>query len=213
MPNRKEILETMEKTRGSVLMRTADGRLLHLTGPDAVPPDEELARGDPAAEAATLAELRQQMAALQGRMAGLSVTTTAPSVVVPPPPEGQTLPTTESVPQGGTARQEAPAQPVQQDDPRTATPDPDDRPQSERELPRTNPEAAPSVATENAPPEAKAPVDESSKDSEDDEGSSEDAGGQKLESQKAGAPEAVPARPDEPPVFEPPNLPPSRRRR
>lgn len=213
MPNRKEILETMEKTRGSVLIRTADGRLLHLTGPDAVPPDEELARGDPAAEAATLAELRQQMAALQGRMAGLSVTTTAPSVVVPPPPEGQTLPTTESVPQGGTARQEAPAQPVQQDDPRTATPDPDDRPQSERELPRTNPEAAPSVATENAPPEAKAPAEQDSAEEPEDEDDAEDVQEKDPEARKAGAPEAMPAKPADPPVFDPPNLPPSRRRR
>lgn len=61
--NRKEIIETMEQTKGSVL--TADGRFF--TKPEAVPPEEELAAGDPISEAEAAEELNAQIRELQAR--------------------------------------------------------------------------------------------------------------------------------------------------
>jgi hypothetical protein len=156
---RDQILETMKQTNGSVLVITPDGRRLHMVKPEDVPPDEVLAQGDPEAQQQVQQDLRAQMADLQRRLRGLETPSTAPAVVTLPQPGDEKLPTSESIPQGGTARQEAPALPVQANDPRTATPDPDPRPPAERQPP---------AATQVPPPPA-ADDDDDDDDGDDDE--------------------------------------------
>jgi hypothetical protein len=69
--NKKQILETMKKTGGSVLIQQRGKPTAHFAHPSAVPEDDVLARGDPEAERLTAEQLEAHAQQLLARAQAL----------------------------------------------------------------------------------------------------------------------------------------------
>lgn len=83
MPTRDEIKKAMKDTGGSYVLLTPKGTL-HIRTEEDIPPDEELAMGNPEEEARTLEEMQRQVRDLQARMQTLRPSTTPVPVASAP---------------------------------------------------------------------------------------------------------------------------------
>jgi hypothetical protein len=112
--NRKQILETMKKTGGSVLIQQRGKPTAHFAHPSAVPEDDVLARGNPEAERLTAEQLEAQAQQFIARAQALRTPAANPTPVLDTGKEA-----TVAVPQGDRAREttpEATAHPEDADD-------------------------------------------------------------------------------------------------
>jgi multidrug resistance efflux pump len=112
--NKKQILETMKKTGGSVLIQQRGKPTAHFAHPSAVPEDDVLARGDPEAERLTAEQLEAQAQQFIARAQALRPPAANPTPVLDTGKEPAV-----AVPQGDRAREttpEATAHPEDADD-------------------------------------------------------------------------------------------------
>jgi multidrug resistance efflux pump len=112
--NKKQILETMKKTGGSVLIQQRGKPTAHFAHPSAVPEDDVLARGDPEAERLTAEQLEAHAQQLLARAQALRPPAANPTPVLDTGKEPAV-----AVPQGDRAREttpEATAHPEDADD-------------------------------------------------------------------------------------------------
>jgi hypothetical protein len=109
--NKKQILETMKKTGGSVLIQQRGKPTAHFAHPSAVPEDDVLAKGNPEAERLTAEQLEAQAQQFIARAQALRTPAANPTPVLDTGKEA-----TVAVPQGDRARETTPEATVHPED-------------------------------------------------------------------------------------------------